>query len=185
MEEHQQLMIITMRTLEHRQREIGALLDTVIVRANRAGRFAALSKVVTIVIGAFIATSGAAQILFGGETVVVLVSYTLLGVAIAAVVALSTAFRFDERASGLNRLSVDCRAAMLDLHYKYQRTVQRAAQQERADAALDMIVEWDRQLMGLRQRASELGLIIKTDFQPVTSEAEISAMEAGQTRATT
>ncbi|MCH8348971.1 MAG: hypothetical protein IIB29_01860 [Chloroflexi bacterium] len=184
MEDYQQRMIITLRTVEHRQREIGALLDTVIVKANRAGRSAAFSKVITIVIGAFIATSGAAQILFGGETVVVLVSYTLLGVAIAAVVALSTAFRFDDRASGLNRLSVDCRAAMLDLHYRYQRTVQRAAAQQRADAALDMVVEWDTQLMQLRQRAAELGLIIKTEFQPVSSEEEIGAVEAGQTPAT-
>ncbi len=179
MEDHQQRMIRTLRTVEHRQREIGALLDTIIVRANWAGRFAASSKVVTIVIGAFIATSGAAQILFGEETILVLVGYTLLGVAIAAVVALSTAFRFDDRASGLNRLSVDCRAAMLDLHYKYQRTIQRAALPERADAALDMIVEWDRQLMQLRQRAAELGLIIKTDFQPVSSEEEIVPVEAG------
>ena len=185
MEDNHQRMLITLRTVEHRQREIGALLDTVIVRANQAGRSAAFSKVITIVIGAFIATSGAAQILFGKETIVVLVSYTLLGVAIAAVVALSTAFRFDERASGLNRLSVDCRAAMLDLHYRYQRTVQRVAMPERADAALDMVVEWDRQLMQLRQRAAELGLIIKTEFQPVSSEEEISAFAAAQPPATT
>ncbi|MCH8281003.1 MAG: hypothetical protein IIC96_10010 [Chloroflexi bacterium] len=178
-------MIRTLRTVEHRQREIGSLLDIIIVRANSAGRFAASSKVVTIVIGAFIATSGAAQILFGGDNLVVLVGYTLLGVAIAAVVALSTAFRFDDRASGLNRLSVDCRAAMLDLHYKYQRTIQRAAVPERADAALEMIVEWDRQLMQLRQRAAELGLIIKTDFQPVSSEEEIAPVEVGQTPAIT
>ena len=184
MEDYQQRMIITLRTVEHRQREIGALLDTVIVRANRAGRSAAFSKVITIVIGAFIATSGAAQILFGGDNLMVLVGYTLLGVAIAAVVALSTAFRFDDRASGLNRLSVDCGAAMLDLNYRYQRTVQRAAAQQRADAALDMVVEWDTQLMQLRQRAAELGLIIKTEFQPVSSEEEIGAVEAGQTPAT-
>ena len=121
MEEQNRQMQRILTTVEHRQREIGAILDTVVVSASRNVRFAAMSKVITIVIGAFIATSGAAQILFGGEHQVVLVSYTLLGVAIAAVVALSTAFRFDERSSGLNRLGVDCRSAMLDLHYRYHR----------------------------------------------------------------
>ena len=105
MEEHNRQMRRILTTVEHRQREIGAILDTVMVSASRNVRFAAMSKVITIVIGAFIATSGAAQILFGGENQIVLVSYTLLGVAIAAVVALSTAFRFDERSSELNRLA--------------------------------------------------------------------------------
>ena len=68
-------------------REISAILNTVIINAARNGRFAACSKVITIVIGAFIATSGAAQILFGEDNLIALVGYTLLGVAIAAVVA--------------------------------------------------------------------------------------------------
>ena len=101
----------------------------------------------------------------------VLVSCTLLGVAIAAVVALSTAFRFDERSSGLNRLGVDCRAAMLDLHYRYHRNTEGAAAgQERVAAASDMIVEWDRQLTQLRQRAADLGIIVRIEFVPVASE---------------
>ena len=101
-------------------REISAILNTVIINAARNGRFAS-SKVITIVIGAFIATSGAEQILFGEDNLIALVGYTILGVVIAAVVALSTAFRFDERSSGLNRLGVDCRTIMLDLHYRYHR----------------------------------------------------------------
>ena len=171
MEEQNRQMQRILTTIEHRQREIGAILDTVVVSASRNVRFAAMSKVITIVIGAFIATSGAAQILFGGEHQVVLVSYTLLGVAIAAVVALSTAFRFDERSSGLNRLGVDCRAAMLDLHYRYHRNTEGAsAGQERVAAASDMIVEWDRQLMQLRQRAADLGIIVRIEFVPVAGE---------------
>ena len=78
MEVHNRQMQRILTTVEHRQREIGAILDTVVVSASRNGRFAASSKVVTIVIGAFIATSGAAQILFGGENQVVLVAYTVL-----------------------------------------------------------------------------------------------------------
>ena len=95
-------------------REISAILNTVITNAARNGRSAASSKVITIVIGAFIATTRAAQILFGEDNLIALVGYTILGVVIAAVVALSTAFRFDERSSGLNRLGVDCRTIMLD-----------------------------------------------------------------------
>ena len=170
METYQPRILRTVRTVEFRQREIGALLDTVTVRAGLLGRLAALSKVVTIVIGASIATSGSAQILWGQENNLVLIGYTLLGVATAAVVALATAFRFDERSSGLNRLSVDCRAAMLDLHYRFLRTVEGEAGQPRIDATLQMILEWDRHLMQLRQRAAELGLIIKTEFQSVAGE---------------
>ncbi len=69
-------------------REISAILNTVIINAARNERFAASSKAITIVIGAFIATSGAAQILFGEDNLISLVFYSLLGVAIAAVVAL-------------------------------------------------------------------------------------------------
>ena len=81
-------------TVEHRQKKISAIRNTVIINAARNGRFAASSK-----LGAFIATSGPAQTLFGEDDIFALVGYTLLGVAIAAVVALSTAFRFDERFS--------------------------------------------------------------------------------------
>lgn len=167
MQDYERRLLRILATIEFRQREIGAMLDRVIVVANRHGRFSAFSKVGTIVIGAFIATSGAAQILFGEGNLLVLVGYTLLGVGIAAIVGLSTAFRFDERSSGLNRLSVDCRAAMLDLHYRYLRDVEEVTGQQQVNAALQMVLEWDRQLMQLRQRGAELGLIIKTDFQPV------------------
>ena len=165
------LKIVT--TVEHRQLEIGALLDTTIGRAKWLGRFSALAKVTTIVIGALIATSGAAQLLLGEGNAVVLLGYTLLGVATTAVVALATAFRFDERSSGLNRLSVDCRMAMLELYRQYQRREECLDGLERIEAALDMVTEWDRQLMQLRQRASELGLIIKTEFQQVVGGEEL------------
>ena len=158
-------------TVEYRQREISAILNTVITNAARNGRFAASSKVITIVIGAFIATSGAAQILFGEDNLIALVGYTLLGVAIAAVVALSTAFRFDERSSGLNRLGVDCRTIMLDLHYRYHLNTEGAhVGEERILAASDMIVGWDRHLAQLRQRAADLGIIVQIDYQPVASK---------------
>ena len=170
-EEYERRTRRILTTVEHRQREIGAILNTSVINAARAGRFAASSKVITIVIGAFIATSGAAQILFGGENQIALVAYTLLGVAIAAVVALSTAVRFDDRSSGLNRLGVDCRAAMLDLHYRYHRNTEGAETgEERLAAASDMIVEWDRHLAQLRQRAADLGIIVVIEYQPVASE---------------
>ncbi len=51
-------------------REISAILNTVIINAARNERFAASSKAITIVIGAFIATSGAAQILFGEDNLI-------------------------------------------------------------------------------------------------------------------
>lgn len=172
MEDQQARVARIVQTVEFRQREIGSLLNTTIVRANRLARFAAFSKVITIVIGAFIATSGAAQILFGEGALLVLVGYSLLGVTISAVVALSTAFRYDERSSGLNRLSVDCRAAMLDLHYRFQSTVEGVSGQLQVDAGLQMLLEWDRQLMVLRQRAAELGLIVMTEYQPVAIEPQ-------------
>ena len=172
MEDHQARVARIVQTVEFRQREIGSLLNTTIVRANRLARFAAFSKVITIVIGAFIATSGAAQILFGEGALLVLVGYSLLGVTISAVVALSTASRYDERSSGLNRLSVDCRAAMLDLHYRFQRTVEGISGQQQIDAGLQMLLEWDQQLMVLRQRSAELGLIVVTEYQPVAGELQ-------------
>ncbi len=33
-----------------------------------------------------------------------------------------------------------------------------------------MIVEWDRHLAQLRQRAADLGIIVQIDYQPVASE---------------
>ena len=152
-------------------REISAILNTVIINTARNGRFTASSKVITIVIGAFIATSGAAQILFGEDNLTALVGYTLLGVAIAAVVALSTAFRFDERSSGLNRLDVHCQTILLDLPYRYHRNTEGAQVGEaRILAASDMIVEWDRHLAQLRQRAADLRIIVQIDCQPVANE---------------
>jgi len=64
-EDYDRRMRRILTTVEYRQREISAILNTVIINVAQNGRFAASSKVITIVIGAFIATSGAAQILFG------------------------------------------------------------------------------------------------------------------------
>ena len=60
---------------------------------------------------------------------------------------------------------------MLDLHYRYHRNTEGAhVGEERILAASDMIVEWDRHLAQLRQRAADLGIIVQIDCQPVASE---------------
>ena len=121
MDDYDRRMLRFLTTVERHPRGVSAILNTVIISTARSACFVASSKVITIVIVTFIATSGAAQILFGEDNMIALVGYTLLGVAIAAVVALSTAVRFDDMFSGVNRLGVDCRTAMLDLHYRHRR----------------------------------------------------------------
>jgi len=60
---------------------------------------------------------------------------------------------------------------MLDLHYRDHRNTEgEHVGEERILAASDMIVEWDRHLAQLRQRAADLGIIVQIDCQPVANE---------------
>ena len=59
----------------------------------------------------------------------------------------------------------------MDLHYRYNSNTEGApVAEERIAAASDMIVEWDRHLSQLRQRAADLGIIFQIEYQPVASK---------------
>lgn len=93
--------------IEERQKYLSNMAN-VLARAGKARRITAASiKVMTIVFGAFAATSGVAA-KFYGDSPYVPVVYTIVGLAIAAIGGLDAAFKYGERATELNRLAAEC-----------------------------------------------------------------------------
>src|SRR5262245_45062024 len=93
--------------LEERQKYLSNMAN-VLARAGKGRRIAAASiKVMTIVFGAFAATSGVAA-KFYGDALYVPVIYAIVGLAIAAIGGLDAAFKYGERATELNRLAAEC-----------------------------------------------------------------------------
>src|SRR5215204_1401885 len=92
------------RAIGERQ-EYLSYMANVLAQAGKIRRIAAASlKVLTIVLGAFAATSGTPTKFFGEIPII----YTIVGLAIAAIGGLDAAFKYGERATELNRLAAKC-----------------------------------------------------------------------------
>jgi hypothetical protein len=66
-----------------------------------------ISKVLIIVLGAFSATQGVLYRIYGDDAVGVVLAYSLVGLATAAVAGLQTTFKYEERLSSIKQLSAE------------------------------------------------------------------------------
>lgn len=152
---------------EDRLRDIADILAN---SDKRLTRIAAGSKVVIIVLGAFAATNGAATSIFGVEAVSVLVVYTVVGVIIAGVGGLETAFRFESRSLHLRLLTAEVNSTVWRLRSKWHANVMAVKGEDRFQAAESLIEEQNELLPKVQKQAAELGVNILSEVRKFQRE---------------
>jgi len=148
------------KAIEERQEYLGYMANA-LAKAGKMRRIAAASfKVMTIVLGAFAATSGTATKFFG-ETPFIPLTYTIVGLTIAAIGGLDAAFKYGERATDLNRLAAKCEAIVSEATTQCMFSLE--PQREAGNIASktqNIIEKLDKSINETREKAAELGLHI-------------------------
>jgi hypothetical protein len=151
-------------TLEQKIKDRQEYLGDIALTLARAGKIrrivAACFKVMTIVLGAFAVTSATATKIFGEPSRIVLLTYPLVGLAIAAIGGLDAAFKYGERATELNRLAAKCEAVILEVDT--QQSVAPLESDENAGSIANdgrsVLEKLDKCINDVRGNAAELGL---------------------------
>ena len=107
--------------------------------AARRARWATVSKVIVIALGAFAATKSAADQLLGTASHVTMVTYTLVGLVIETVAGLAAAFKNETTAAELRILAAAGQSTVRQVDSRWQRDIGGVAGQERVEAALKLI----------------------------------------------
>jgi hypothetical protein len=143
-----------------RQEELHKAADILAGAAAVSSRRSAAAKVGIVVLGAVAATNGAATQLAGGPASWVIVLYTLVGLAIAAIGGLEAAFKVNERAIDLTLLAATCQSTVRDIDSRWQTDVGPAEGEQRVLAAQQLLEMQDQKLADVQERAARLGVNI-------------------------
>lgn len=100
------------RGIQQRQEELHRLAGILATAAARRGAYASGAKVMTITLGAFVATNAVATKLWGNDNMLVVVIYALAGLTIAAVSGIEAAFKIESRATALRSLAAKCQSTI-------------------------------------------------------------------------
>jgi hypothetical protein len=145
-------------SINDRQHELHEVADILASAADLGRRRSSLAKVLIVVLGAIAATNGAAAKLAGGSANWVIVVYTVVGLAIAAIGGLEAAFKLGERAAELTILAATCQSTVRDIDTRWQTQVGPAEGEERVVAARGLIEVQDARLADVQDRAARLGV---------------------------
>ncbi len=144
-----------------RQEELQNVAQILAKEARSQGWRAAAGKSTTIVLGAFVATQGAAEKLIGGEdSAVVLVIYSLCGLVIASVNGLLAAHRTDTRATELKVLAANCQSTLWQIDSEWAKGVGSGASPEPVEAGRRLLDLQDKVLADTQTKAAQLGVNI-------------------------
>lgn len=158
-----------------------ALIDiqhTLQIEAKQASSFAKYSRIAVIVLGTFAATREAADRIFphtAGSTSsnLIVVTYTIMALAITVLGSIATALRFTEKASELNILAAECNACLLRVDCQMPREGEALNTNGQVKVARKLISYQNEKISEIQAKAAKTGVIvqgIKVDSaQPLTS----------------
>ncbi len=146
--------------INDRQSELHKVADILSMAAQRNRRFSAMAKVLIVTLGAVAATNGAATRLAGGTGKWVVVVYTVVGLAIAAVGGLDAAFKVSERAAELTILAATCQSAVREIDSRWHKEIGAIEGLPRVLAGLKLVELQDSRLTEVQLGAARLGVNI-------------------------
>lgn len=152
--------------IQERQQELHRIAELLGKAAHMAGQRAALSKVLTIVLGAVVATQGVAAKIWGDGNTAIVIIFTLIGLCIAAISGLEAAFKTESRASGLRSLATRCQVTIFQIDTQWRKLVgwyeevggDVRFEEGRIKAAQTLLDMQDQMLSDVQSKATELGI---------------------------
>jgi hypothetical protein len=151
--------------VERRQNELAESENKLARAAHRLRIRSAICKVLVIIGGAVVASRGVAEQIVGSDNNAVLVTYTVLGVAIAALGALEAAFRWEARSTELNSLAATTRTAARRADTVWRKEVLQAGNDPLSGLG-DVIDVQDDALTSVHNRAASLGVNVSLELNP-------------------
>ena len=154
------------RGIQERQEELHRIATLLGQVARTEGRRAAFSKVATIVLGAFVATNAVATKLWGDNSLVITIVYTVTGLVIAAVSSLEAAFKLESRSGALRTLAARCQSTIWQIDSEWQKSVgwyeeksiDFHVEEVRLQAARALLDKQDTTLGEVQTKAADLGI---------------------------
>ena len=146
-------------------------------RAKTFNRFAGLSKVAFIFLGAFVATRPFADSLFGATTLINALAYVLAGVVIATLAGLDAGFKWESRSRELAKLAASTHSTRETAEIEKTRIATIADQQEREEAIKKLLETLTGHSTAFYEEAPTLG------FNPVVDAESSSSMRKKRSRA--
>jgi HEAT repeat protein len=148
-------------SISARQEELHNVTDTLAAAAHRVGQRAIASRVALVFLGALVATRETANQIFGGDTLGVVVLFTLAGLVIAVIAGLEAAFKWENNAAELRTLAATCQSTLRQVDSQWQKQIGTAPSDERRiDAARQLLDVQDSKLAEVQQQAARFGVNI-------------------------
>jgi hypothetical protein len=158
--EPEDLLSSLQRGIERRQQELHDVAEIIARNAHSLSRLANFTKSATVLLGAIAATKGVADTLFGAESAINLVVFSLIGVVIAANAGIEAAFKFDRRGTELTLLAATCQSTVRDVDTEWRTNIGSVYDSDLRSAAADLITKADQQLTKVQEDAAKLGVNI-------------------------
>jgi len=117
-------------------------------------------RVVIIILGALSAAQGAIVAVFGASRLTVSLVFAAIGIAVAAVAGIETAFKFESRSSDLRVLAARCQSARFRHNSEWSYNIALADPEKALGAARDLLAVQDSTLADVQLEAARLGLNI-------------------------
>ena|SRR5579859_3953875 len=162
-------------SINDRQQELHNVTAILAAVATRRARWAAVSRVILIALGAFAATKSTADQLLGTGSHISTVIYTVAGLIIATVAGLEAAFKNEITAAELRILAAAGQSTVRQVDSRWQQDIGGAEGTERDAAALRLIELQDAKLTELQEKTAKLGVNIALEVRQLVQSDRIYA----------
>jgi len=148
-----------------RQTELHNLAKVLSEKAETLAKQGAASRVMTIVLGAIVATQGVADKVVGEGSTSVLLTYTIIGVLIAAISGLEAAFKTESRSAELKLLAATCQSTIWRTDTEWQKSIGSGASPNPVVDAQKLLEMQDQVLTEIHTKAAQLGINITQEVR--------------------
>ena len=161
----EQHMEMLQGSITQRQYELHKIADILAKVAHKESKRAATSKVLLIFLGAFTATKGASDQVFGAANSINVIIYTIAGLLVATIAGLEVAFKFESRSAELKVLAATCQSTIRQVDSQWQKEIGTAYLDEQTEAARKLLDLQDAKLAEIQEKTARLGVNITLEIR--------------------
>lgn len=139
-------------------------------------------KIAVILLGAIVATRDVADKLapaasFPTSNKIVIIMYTLVGLAIAVIGGIAAAFRFENRAAEVKVLAAESNSCLLSIDCKLPKKGDPSPLDKQIEAARDLILIQNEKLSEIQGKAAKIGVNINRKVRKVRISKKSTSMQ--------
>lgn len=153
------------RAIVERQSELHNIAGILSEAAEKKIKVANWTKVLTILLGAFVATQAVAGKVLGEQSSMVAVVYALAGLFVAVLGGIEAAFKHDAKGAELAVLAARCQSAIWQIDSEWSKTVGTAEGEQQYQAARVLLDRQDASIADIQSRAAQAGVNITLEVR--------------------